>query len=142
MNPSEWRTRGVAVVRAEAQAKARVAGTGRATAFDFVGTGETKTWIGTVTLQPDAKTAAHHHGRHEVAFYVAKGNSQIRWGDQLEFAAEVGPGDMAYFAPYVPHQEINLDAREPVEFVVIRSDNEGTFVRLNIVPVEHPDVVF
>lgn len=141
MKPSEWRAGGVTIVRAEAQAKARIAGAGRATAFDFAGTGGSRTWIGTVTLQPDAKTGAHHHGRHEVAFYVAKGHSQIRWGDQLEFAAEVGPGDMAYFAPFVPHQEINLNASESAEFVVVRSGNEGTFVKLNIAPVERPEVV-
>jgi hypothetical protein len=29
-----------------------------------------------------------------------------------------------------------------VEFVVIRSDNEGIFVGLEILPVEHPELVF
>ena len=120
----------------------RPSGTGRATAFDFAGTGGKETWIGAVTLPPGAKTGAHHHGRHEVAVYVVKGRSEIRWGERLEFAAEVGPGDFVYFAPYVPHQELNLDAGETLDFVVVRSDNEGIVVKLDIVPVERPEMVF
>jgi uncharacterized RmlC-like cupin family protein len=136
-----WRG-GVTVVRAETQARTRLAGSGRATAFDFAGTGGSRTWIGTVTLPPLGKTGGHHHGRHEVAVFVAKGRSLIRWGDRLEFAAEAGAGDMVYFAPYVPHQEFNPEAGETVEFVVIRSDNDGIFVKLDIEPTEHPEIVF
>jgi uncharacterized RmlC-like cupin family protein len=141
---TNWRTGGVTVVRSVAQERARLglSGTGRATAFDFAGTGGQKTWIGTVTLQPNAKTGAHHHGRHEVAVYVVRGRGQIRWGEQLEFAAEVGPGDFVYFAPYVPHQELNLDAGEALDFVVVRSDNEKILTSLDVAPVEHPETVF
>jgi uncharacterized RmlC-like cupin family protein len=141
MEPGKWRTSGVRIIRAEAQARARLAGSGRATAFDFAGTGGNKTWVGTVTLPPNGKTGAHHHGQHEVAVFAAKGHSLIRWGDQLEFAAEAGPGDVVYFAPYVPHQEINIGG-EAVEFVVVRSDNEGIFVGLDIVPIETPEIVY
>jgi uncharacterized RmlC-like cupin family protein len=137
----EWRS-GVTVVRAETQARARLAGSGRATAFDFAGAGGSRTWIGTVTLPPLGKTEGHHHGRHEVAVFVANGRSLIRWGDRLEFTAEARPGDMVYFAPYVPHQELNPDPGEAVEFVVIRSDNEGIFVKLDIEQAERPEIVF
>lgn len=142
MKPGDWRTGGVTVIRAKALAGARLAGSGRATAFDFTGAGGSKTWIGTVTLAPNGKTAAHHHGRHEVAVFVAAGHGHIRWGDRLEFAAEARRGDMVYFAPYVPHQEINLDPGEAVEFVVVRSGNEGIFVALDIAPVETPEIVY
>src|ERR1700732_3813557 len=134
---TKWRTDGVTVVRAAA-----MLGKGRATAFDFTGTGGRETWIGTVTMQPNAKTGAHHHGRHEVAIYVVEGRRQIRWGERLEYAAEVGPGDFVYFAPYVPHQELNLDADETLDFVVVRSNNKGIAVDLDIVPVEQPETVF
>ncbi len=107
---------------------------GRATAFAFAGSGGRETWIGTVTLPPQAKTGAHHHGRHEVAVYVVRGRGCIRWGERLEFAADVGAGDFVYFAPYVPHQELNLDADAPLEFVVVRSDNERIAVALDIAP--------
>jgi uncharacterized RmlC-like cupin family protein len=138
----KWRTDGVTVVRAEAL-NAAMRDPGRATAFDFRGTGGRETWIGTVAMQPSAKTGAHHHGRHEVAIYVVKGRSQIRWGERLEYAAEVGPGDFVYFAPFVPHQELNLDASETVDFVVVRSDNAGIVVKLDeVVPVEEPETVY
>ena len=137
-----WRTDGVKVVRADTLRKVTLepSSAGRATAFDFCGGGGGETWIGTVTLQPHAKTGPHHHGRHEVVVYVAKGRAHIRWGERLEFAAEVSPGDFVYFAPYVPHQELNI-ANETVDFVVVRSDKERIAVGLDIVPVECPEQV-
>src|SRR5258708_5369252 len=138
---TKWRSDGVTVIRAGALRTA-IVGKGRATAFDFAGSGGRETWIGTVSVQPNAKTGAHHHGRHEVAVYVVKGRSQIRWGERLEFATEVGPGDFIYFAPYVPHQERNLDAGETVDFVVVRSDNERIVVDLDVVPIGQPETVF
>jgi len=141
---AKWRDDGVTVVRADAlrATMGEPARKGRATAFDFSGTGGQKTWIGTVTLAPGANTGPHHHGRHEVAVYVVKGRSEIRWGERLEFAAEIAPGDCVYFAPYVPHQERSLEAADAVEFLVVRSDNEGIVVKLDVVPVERPDTVF
>ena len=139
----KWRD-GVTVVRAKSldTAMRGPSGTGRATAFDFAGTGGRQTWIGTVTLQPNAKTGAHHHGRHEVAVYVVRGRSEIRWGERLEFAAEVDPGDFVYFAPHVPHQELNLSTSETVDFLVVRSDNERIVVNLDVIPIEQPETVF
>jgi uncharacterized RmlC-like cupin family protein len=116
--------------------------TGRATAFDFAGSEGAKTWIGTVTYQPGAVTGGHHHGRHEVAVYVVKGRCEIRWGERLEFAADIGPGDFAYFAPNVPHQETNLSATETLEFVVIRSDGERIAIPLVIEPAAEPEHLF
>ena len=134
-----WRD-GVRVVRAEALGKA-MAATGRATAFDFGGSGGKETWIGVVTMPPQAVTGAHHHGRHEAAIYVVKGRSEIRLGERLDFAAEVGPGDFVYFAPFVPHQERNLSRTDTVDFVVVRSDNERIVVALDTVPVAEPETV-
>jgi uncharacterized RmlC-like cupin family protein len=144
MENAKWRTHGVKVVRAESLyvSMHEPAGKGRATAVDFSGTGGQRTWIGTVTLPPNANTGAHHHGRHEVTVYVIKGRSEIRWGDKLEFATEVGPGDFVYFSPYVPHQERNLSNSGPLDFVVVRSDSEKIAVPLDVSPVKHPEIVF
>jgi uncharacterized RmlC-like cupin family protein len=54
----------------------------------------------------------------------------------------VGPGDVVYFAPYVPHQERNLGAGETLDFLVVRSDNEKIAVNLDVVPVEQPETVY
>jgi uncharacterized RmlC-like cupin family protein len=138
-----WRD-GVRVVRGQSLELAMrgPSGTGRATAFDFTGTGGQKTWVGTVTLQPSATTGTHHHGRHEVAVYVVRGRSEIRWGEQLEYLAHVGPGDFVYFAPYVPHQERNPSVAEAVDFLVVRSDNERIVISLDIAPTDEPETVF
>lgn len=133
-------TDGVRIARAERlrTAKHGPAGTGRATAFDFFGTGGAQTWIGSVTLQPGGATGAHHHGRHEVVVYVAAGRSEIRWGETLEFVTVAEAGDFIYFAPYVPHWERNLSDTEAVEFVVVRSDNERIAIALDVVPAQQP----
>ena len=140
----DWRETGVKIIRAEAigAAKAEPSAKGRATAFNFDGfEASGRTWVGSVTLQPGAVTGAHHHGRHEVAVYVARGRAEIRWGERLEYAATVASGDFVYFTPHVPHQERNVSDEEILEFVVIRSDNEGIFNPLDVAAVERPEAI-
>ena len=140
---AKWRT-GVTVVRAEAQraAKRGTGGTGRTTVFDYAGTGGERTWIGTVTLPPGTRTGTHHHGRHEVTIYIVKGCLEIRWGEQLEYAADLEPGDFAYFAPFVPHQEFNTHTVDTVDLIAIRSDNERIAIPLADTPVDQPEAVY
>ena len=63
--------------------------------------------------------------------------------------APIGPynqaivaGDFIFVPPYVPHQELNLDASETLDFVVVRSDNEKIVVNLDVVPIDQPESVF
>jgi uncharacterized RmlC-like cupin family protein len=144
MDSVKWKTDGVRVVRADSLYTSMHApgANGRATAFDFTGLGGQRTWIGTLSVAAGASTGAHHHGRHEVSVYVVRGRSEIRWGQRLEFAAEVGPGDFVYFCPYVPHQERNISGSEPLDFVVVRSDNERIALSLDIAPVENPELLY
>ena len=51
------------------------------------------------------------------------------------------PGDFIYIPPYVPHQEINALAQEPLECVIARNDQEAIVVNLDIEPVEKPESV-
>jgi uncharacterized RmlC-like cupin family protein len=111
------------------------------TAFDFAEAGQRGAWIGAVAMAPGTATGGHHHGRHEVSVYVVAGHGLIRWGNTLEFGAEIGPGDFIYFAPHVPHEEVNLDPAEPLRFVVVRSDNERIVVPLDTAPVETPEML-
>jgi uncharacterized RmlC-like cupin family protein len=80
-------------------------------------------------------------GALESVIYVLKGRARMRWGAHLEFTAEAGPGDFIFISPYVPHQEINASSEEPLECVVVRSDNEAVVVNLDIEAVERPENV-
>ena len=110
----------------------------RAAAINHARAGANKLWAGTVVVQPNAKTGAHHHGDLETVLYVVKGRARFRWGDSLEFVDEAGPGDFIYVPPYVPHQEINADPNSPVECVVVRSGQEPIVVNLDIASPETP----
>ena len=79
------------------------AGMDRKAAINFARVGAQKLWAGTVTIRPDAKTGAHHHGHLESIIFVVKGKARMRWGEQLQFTAEAGPGDFIFVPPYVPH---------------------------------------
>jgi uncharacterized RmlC-like cupin family protein len=113
----------------------------RAAAINFARVGAQKIWAGTVTINPNAKTGAHHHGTLESVIYVVKGRARMRWGERLEYVAEAGPGDFIFVPPFVPHQEINASADESLECVLVRSDNEAVVVNLSIEPVEKPEAV-
>ena len=120
---------------------AQTPGMDRKAAINAARVGAQKIWAGTVTINPNAKTGAHHHGALESVIYVVRGKARMRWGEHLEFTAEAGPGDFIYIPPYVPHQEINAGRDESLECVLVRSDNEAVVVNLDIEPAEKPEHV-
>jgi uncharacterized RmlC-like cupin family protein len=137
---TDWRRNGVRIVKAgELDLDTpQTPGMTRAAAITFASAGAKKLWAGTVAVQPNAKTGAHHHGHLESIIYVVKGRARMRWGERLEFVAEAGPGDFIYVPPYVPHQEINASPDSPLSCVVVRSDQEPVVVNLDIAEIE-PD---
>jgi uncharacterized RmlC-like cupin family protein len=139
----KWKHDGVRVIPAGTldPNTAQSPGMDRKAAINFARVGAQKIWAGTVTVQPNAKTGAHHHGELESVIYVVRGRARMRWGERLEYVAEADPGDFIYVPPFVPHQEINANSDQPLECVVIRSDNEAVVVNLNIEPVEKPETV-
>jgi uncharacterized RmlC-like cupin family protein len=140
---TDWRNHGVRIVRASELDlnTPQTPGMTRAAAIDFAKAGATKLWAGTVSVQPNAKTGAHHHGHLESIIYVVRGRARMRWGERLEYVAEADPGDFIYVPPYVPHQEINARTDEPLECVLVRSDQEPVVVNLDIEPAENPEEV-
>jgi uncharacterized RmlC-like cupin family protein len=139
----DWRTHGVRIVHSDELDlnTPQTAGMNRAAAITHARAGAEKLWAGTVTIHPDAKTGAHHHGEVESIIYVVKGRARMRWGEHLEFVAEAGPGDFIYVPPYVPHQEINADPAAALECVLVRSGQIPVVVNLDIEPVEKPEEV-
>lgn len=140
---TNWREQGVRIVYGNQLDlnTPQTPGMTRAAAINHATAGANKLWAGTVTIHPNAKTGAHHHGELESVIYVVQGRARMRWGDRLEYVAEAGPGDFIFVPPYVPHQEINALADEPLVCVLVRSDQEPVVVNLDIPAVEQPEEV-
>ena len=139
----DWKDNGVKVIPGDRldTNTAQTPGMNRAAAITYARVGAQKIWAGTVHIHPGAKTGAHHHGPLESVIFVLRGRARMRWGEQLEYVAEAGPGDFIYVPPYVPHQEINASGEETLECVLVRSDNEAVVVNLDIAAVEQPEAV-
>lgn len=140
----DWRHDGVRVIKAQQldPNTAQTPGMNRAAAINRARVGAQKIWAGTVTIHPGAKTGAHHHGALESVIYVVRGRARMRWGERLEYVAEAEAGDFIFVPPYVPHQEINASGDEPLECVLVRSDNEAVVINLEIADVEpNPEAV-
>ena len=136
----DWRTQGVRVIKHDQldPNTTQTPGMHREAAINYARVGAQRIWAGTVTIHPNAKTGAHHHGALESVIYVVAGRARMRWGDRLEFVAEAGPGDFIYVPPFAPHQEINANAGEQLSCVVIRSDQESVVVNLDLPEAEDP----
>jgi uncharacterized RmlC-like cupin family protein len=142
-SPSRWRSNGVRIIRA-GQLDANTAqtlGMQRRAAVTTERTGATKLWAGTVTIDANARTGAHHHGDLESVIYVVSGIARLRWGDRLEYVAEAEQGDFIFVPPYVPHQEINASEDLQLHCVLARSGQTGLVVNLDIEPVEAPELI-
>jgi len=139
-----WREDGVRVIKGDRldTNTAQTPGMFRQAAINHARVGAQKLWAGTVSIAPNAKTGAHHHGALESVIYVVRGRARMRWGEQLEFTAEAEAGDFIFIPPYVPHQELNGSPDETLECVLVRSDNEAVVVNLDIAGVEAPEAVY
>jgi len=140
---TRWQHDGVRVIKGSDldTNTAQTPGMNRAAAINAAKAGAQKLWAGTVVIHPKAKTGAHHHGELESVIYVVSGRARMRWGEQLEFMAEAGPGDFIFVPPYVPHQEINASADEPLSCVLVRSDQEAIVVNLDIPEADDPAAI-
>ena len=143
MSTRDWRTDGVRAIPADAldPNTPQTPGMQRAVAVSGERVGAQGLWAGTVTILPGARTGAHHHGPLESVIYVVRGLARMRWGERLEYTAEVGPGGFVFVPPYVPHQEINALDDEPLECVLTRSGQEAVVVNLELDAVSEPERV-
>ena len=139
----DWRLNGVKVIPGDQldPNTPQTPGMSRAAAVNRARAGAEKIWAGTVTIEANAKTGAHHHGDLESIIYVVKGRARMRWGDRLEYVAEAGPGDFIFVPPFVPHQEINASTDEVLQCVLVRSGQEPVVVNLDIPTEETPEEV-
>jgi uncharacterized RmlC-like cupin family protein len=140
MTQVDWREHGVRIVAAGSldPNTAQTPGMLRAAAITTASAGAQRLWAGTVTIEPAARTGAHHHGELESVIYVVAGRARMRWGERLEFTATAGPGDFIFVPPFVPHQEMNASPDEPLTCVLVRSGQEPIVVNLPIPTDEQP----
>ena len=73
--PIDWKLHGVKVIPGNQldPNTAQTPGMSRAAAINLARVGAQKIWAGTVTINPNAKTGAHHHGTLESVIYVVRG---------------------------------------------------------------------
>lgn len=138
-----WRDQGVKIIPGSQLDfnTPQTPGMNRAAAITHARTGSSKLWAGTVIINPNAKTGAHHHGEQDSIIYIVSGRARMRWGERLEFVAEAGPGDFIYVPPFVPHQEINASKMEALSCVLVRSGQYPIAINLDIEPAEPPEEV-
>ncbi len=93
--------------------------------------GANKIWVGYVTMEPGARSGAHHHGDCESAIYVIRGRARFRFGDRLKETIEASAGDFVYVPPQVVRQELNASDSEEIEMVVARDSQENVVVNVD-----------
>jgi uncharacterized RmlC-like cupin family protein len=110
-----WRDNGVRIVRHD-QPDLDVPswpGMSLRAAISHASAGANKIWAGSVTIPPDARTGAHHHGELESVIYVVRGRARLRWGERLEYFADAGPGELAIEAVEAPEEVSWVDPHHP-----------------------------
>jgi uncharacterized RmlC-like cupin family protein len=77
-------------------------------------------YMGRFRVPPGARSRPHYHDGAESAVLMLAGRLRVRWGDRLQEAVEIGPGDMVYVPPRETHVLENLSDEEAADYVVAR----------------------
>lgn len=94
--------------------------------------GSEKLWMGETRVDPDTRSANHHHGASETAIFVRRGHPEFVFHDgEDEVRISTAPGDYIFVPPYLPHREENPDPDHPAEVVIARSTQEAIVVNLD-----------
>jgi uncharacterized RmlC-like cupin family protein len=138
-----WLEDGVRVVRHDQldPQTAQTWGMRRFSAMTHAPSGFDSLWAGTVDIEPNARTGAHHHGPLESIICVVRGRARMRWGENLEFTATAGPGDFIFVPPWVPHQELNDSPEEALHCILVRSDREAVVINLDVTGATTPEEI-
>jgi uncharacterized RmlC-like cupin family protein len=83
-------------------------------------TGAENIYMGVFKVPAGAQSMPHYHADCESAVYMLRGSLRVRWGEGLEHALTLEPGDMAYVPPRETHLLENPSEFEEAEYVVAR----------------------
>ena len=82
--------------------------------------GAQRIYMGVFRVEPGARSRPHYHATCESAVYMLSGRLDVRWGERLEEAVSLEPGDLVYVPPRETHVLENLSDSEAAEYVVAR----------------------
>ena len=83
-------------------------------------TGATNIYMGVFRVPPGAPSLPHYPAGCESAVLMLSGRLNVRWGEGLEHALALEPGDLVYVPPRETHLLENPSEDEPAEYVVAR----------------------
>ena len=82
--------------------------------------GANNIYMGVFRVPAGARSRPHYHANCESAVYMLSGKLLVKWGDNLEEAVELEPGDLVYVPPRETHILENLSDADAAEYVVAR----------------------
>jgi uncharacterized RmlC-like cupin family protein len=83
-------------------------------------TGAARIYMGVFRVPAGAQSMPHYHADCESAVYMLSGHLNLRWGEGLEHARTLEPGDMVYVPPRETHLLENPSEVQAAEYVVAR----------------------
>jgi uncharacterized RmlC-like cupin family protein len=87
-------------------------------------TGASNIYMGVFRVPPSAQSLPHYHADCESAVYMLSGRLNVRWGEDLENAVALEPGDMVYVPPRETHLLENPSEELAAEYLVARDGPE------------------
>src|SRR5689334_24701264 len=114
MNEPRWKHDGVRVIPGHSldPNTPQTPGMDRKAAINLARAGAQKIWAGTVSIHPNAKTGAHHHGELESVIYDVRGKARMRWGEHVGVAAEEGPGGVIELRRWIQDTDVRARREE------------------------------
>jgi uncharacterized RmlC-like cupin family protein len=112
---------------------AQTPGMQRFAAISNAKVGSERLWMGETHVQPQMRSADHHHGEAETAIYVVSGSPEFvfldeQTGEERRLCAQ--PGDYVFVPPYTPHREENNDPEVEAVVVIARSTQDAIVINL------------
>jgi uncharacterized RmlC-like cupin family protein len=83
-------------------------------------TGAEHIFMGRCSVPAGSQSMPHYHEDCESAVYMLSGRLNVRWGEHLEHAVSIEPGDMIYVPPRETHLLENPSEEDAAEYVVAR----------------------
>jgi uncharacterized RmlC-like cupin family protein len=93
-------------------------------------TGAENIYMGVFRVPAGAQSMPHYHADCESAVFMISGRLNVRWGEGLEHALSLEPGDMVYVPPRETHLLENPSEEEAAEYVVARDAPEEDSVEV------------